>query len=88
MSIISKSRETAVILLVMIESYRDKFTVMTKCSSQVALLRFIKNVSDKPEVAILVIMSENIVRNVNQDSRFIYGPKLMLRPQLTLPQRC
>ncbi|MDD5530430.1 MAG: hypothetical protein PHX21_10460 [bacterium] len=45
-----------------------------------ALLRFMGNTADTPEVAILVIMSENIVRNINQNCCFIYSPLLMFRP--------
>jgi len=49
-------------------------------SSGQALLRFIENIDDKPQIAILVMMSENIVRNINQNSSFIYSPTLMFRP--------
>jgi len=45
-----------------------------------ALLRFIENTDDKPEIVILVVMSENIVRNINQNTTFIYSPQFMFRP--------
>ena len=38
-----------------------------------AYLRFVKNTSDASRVVLLGVLSENIVRNVNQNRAFIYG---------------
>lgn len=46
-----------------------------------ALIRFRVNQSDRPAVAVLAHLSEDIIRNVNQFSTFIYGSRFGFKPR-------
>ncbi len=59
--------------------------------SDQAYLYFFKNLTDKAKVVILTHLSENIVRNINQDRSFIYrndAPyRILLKPRLTTDKK-
>lgn len=63
----------------------DNYGIAAYGSDQ-AYLVFLKNQTDKAKVVILTHVSENIVRNINQDRNLIYGNdapyQILLKPRL------